>query len=264
MSELLNLNNKIIVDDALHALQCIQDNIIDLTITSPPYNKRQKAMGGMVKKVEYDSHDDNTPEHLYQENQINVLNQIYRITKEGCSMFYNHKCRWFDGNMIHPISWLSKTKWIIKQEITWDRIMATNIRGWRYWQIDEKIYWLYKPTQTNNVGEELLSMYGKLSSVWREPPERNSQHPAPFPLWMPVRIIKSIFHNQTNKLILDPYMGSGTTAVASSLLHHNYIGIDISENYKNMAEERIKNKYSEAYNLNKELSKYNIQYSFTL
>ena len=58
--------------------------------------------------------------------------------------------------MLHPIDWLRKTKWVIRQEIIWDRMIAANIRGWRFWQVDERIYWLYKPKNGNIIGEELL------------------------------------------------------------------------------------------------------------
>ena len=42
------------------------------------------------------------------------------------------------------MDWLRKTKWTVKQEIIWDRVIAANIRGWRFWQVEERIYWLYK------------------------------------------------------------------------------------------------------------------------
>ena len=264
MSEIDITPNQIILGNNLNILKTIPDNSIDLTITSPPYNKAQKGKGGMVPYVEYDVYDDSQPEDLYQYNQIEVINQIYRITKPGHSFFYNHKCRWDKGNMIHPIYWLAKTKWMIKQEIIWDRIMATNLRGWRFWQTDERIYWLYKPTEKDFIGKELASQDAKMSSVWREVPAHNSQHPAPFPLWLPLRIITAMFRNENDKLILDPYMGSGTTAVATSFLKHNYLGIEISENYQLLAQQRIKNKYSELKELHKELNKHTIQQKFSL
>lgn len=69
-----------------------------------------------------------------------MLNELYRITKPGGSFFYNHKIRWEKGLLLHPMDWLRKTNWIIRQEIIWDRMIAANIRGWRFWQVDERIY----------------------------------------------------------------------------------------------------------------------------
>ena len=107
------------------------------------------------------------PEQDYQTWQINVLNELHRVTKFGGSVFYNHKLRWVDGEMFHPYEWLSKTNWRIKQEIIWDRTLAANVRGWRFWQIDERIYWLYKPKGNHLVGQELESRHAKMSSIWR-------------------------------------------------------------------------------------------------
>ena len=75
-----------------------------------------------------------------------------------------------------------------------------------------------------------------MSSIWRFPPERNNPHPAPYPLVLPLRIIYSLFDNQKGTVI-DPYIGSGTTAVAAKLLGCDYICIDISDEYIKMAEE---------------------------
>ena len=134
--------NKIIQDDTLKVLKNLDSNSIDVSITSPPYNKQEKNKGWLVKNVKYDSYKDSKSEKEYEEEQISVINEIFRITKEGGSFFYNHKTRWEKGIMIHPMEWLLKTKWVVRQEIIWDRTIAANIRGWRFWQVDERIYWL--------------------------------------------------------------------------------------------------------------------------
>jgi modification methylase len=147
--------------------------------------------------------------------------------------------------MIHPMEWLLKTNWVIKQEIVWDRSIAANIRGWRFWQVEERVYWLYKPLNKTDYGTELLSKHALLTSVWRFRPEMNkltvNNHPAPFPVELPTRCIYSILDDSKDKLIIDPYMGSGTTAVVSKLLGHNYFGIDISKKYIDEANNRINN-----------------------
>ena len=116
--------------------------------------------------------------------------------KPGGSFFYNHKIRWDKGEMFHPMDWLRKTKWLIKQEIVWDRNIAANIRGWRFWQTEERIYWLYKPKDKKDFGVELMSKHALLTSVWRLRPEMDKSivfnHPAPFPIEIPTRCISSI------------------------------------------------------------------------
>lgn len=65
-------------------------------------------------------------------------------------------------------------------------MIAANIRGWRFWQIEERIYWLYKPKKDHHIGEELKSRHALLTSIWRFSPEKKNPHPAPFPLALPV------------------------------------------------------------------------------
>lgn len=254
----------IIVGDTLATLQQLPDDIIDITVTSPPYNKGEKHHGWLVSKVHYAANaPDNLPEDHYQEQQIAVLNELFRITKPGGSLFYNHKLRWHRGHLLHPITWLQRTLWTIRQEIIWDRMIAANIRGWRFWQVDERLYWLYKPIEANNIGSELKPNHAKLTSIWRFPPEKNNPHPAPFPLALPARCIYSVLDTATEKLVLDPYCGSGTTLVAAKLLKHHYLGIDIVPEYCDYALERLQNCHLEIPALHAELALHNTTKTFT-
>jgi len=248
--------NEILKGDVLEVLKQIDNDYFDLGITSPPYNKGLKG-GPIVKKVEYDVFEDNLPEDDYQHQQIDVLNELYRATKPGGSFFYNHRCRWDDGNMLHPITWLSKTNWLVKQEIIWNRKITGNLRGWRFWQTDERIYWLYKPENKNKVGEELKSKHARMTGIWEIMPENNNPHPAPFPIELPSRIIYSMFDdNMKDKVVIDPYMGSGTTAISCKLFGCNYVGVDISDTYIDMANKRIDNYESYREKHTKEVEKH--------
>lgn len=257
----MELKNKIICGDALETLRQFDNDFIDLGIASPPYNKGEKHKGWLVKNVKYDMTSDNIPEEVYQDYQVKVLNEIFRATKPGGSFFYNHKIRWVRGEMLHPMEWLLKTKWTVKQEIIWDRMIAANIRGWRFWQLEERIYWLYKPINKNKIGKELESKHALLSSIWRFPPERNNGHPAPFPLVLPARIIYSILDGKRG-LVLDPYMGSGTTCLAAKLLGANYIGIDISKQYVKDTERRLNNYKQYQQIIDEEIEKHTVEKTF--
>lgn len=260
--------NKIIQGNTLDILKTLPDNSIDMGVTSPPYNKGENKKGWLVKNVKYHNITDKLPETLYQQQQIDVLNELYRIIKPGGSFFYNHKIRWEKGYMIHPMDWLRQTKWTIRQEIMWDRMIAANIRGWRFWQVEERIYWLYKPVTIglqNNapdlIGNELKPKHALLTSIWRFPPEQKNPHPAPFPLALPIRCIYSIM-DENKGIIIDPYCGSGTTLVAAKILQHQYIGIEISEEYIQWAEKRLEN-YQEEKNIAiNEISKHTVTKTF--
>jgi len=257
-----NFMNRIIVGDTLRVLREIPSEILDMGVTSPPYNKGENKKGWLVKNVKYKDSIDKLHEDEYQENQIVVLNELFRTTKPGGSFFYNHKLRWERGFMLHPMDWLRRTSWTIRQEIIWDRLIAANIRGWRFWQVEERIYWLYKPVDKHYIGQELKPKHALLTSIWRFPPERRIPHPAPFPLVLPVRAIYSIMDDNKG-IIIDPYCGSGTTLVAAKLLGHDYIGIEISKEYADFAETRIANCENERKEALSEIVKHTVTRTFS-
>ena len=231
--------NQIVCGDVLEVLKTLPDESIDVGVTSPPYNKGENKKGWLVANVRYAHSTDKLPEETYQNWQVEVLNEIWRVTRPGGSFFYNHKIRWEKGTLLHPYAWVSKTKWLLRQELIWDRQIAANLRGWRFWQVDERIYWLYKPVGRHLVGEELKSRHALLTSIWRFPPERNNEHPAPFPLMLPLRAIYAVLDDARDKVVLDPFAGSGTTLLAAKILGHRYIGIEISPEYVQLAEHRL-------------------------
>jgi modification methylase len=241
----MEIKNNIVLGDVYDVLKTLEDNTFDMGVTSPPYNKQKNRKGVLVKDIKYSDITDNKNESEYQIEQIEILNELFRVIKDGGSFFYNHKVRWDKGEMFHPMDWLKKTDWTIKQEIIWDRQIAANIRGWRFWQVEERIYWLYKPLNNKDNGEELKSKHALMTSVWRLRPEMTKStvfnHPAPFPIEIPTRCVYSILDDKKDCNIIDPYMGSGTSAVVSKLLGHNYFGIDISEEYITNANYRINN-----------------------
>lgn len=253
--------NKIVYGDALTILKRIPDKIFDVGVTSPPYNKGERDKGWLVDKVIYNGYSDNLPEEIYQNQQIEILNELYRVTKPGGSFFYDHKLRWKRGVMLHPYSWVSKTKWVVRQEIIWNRKIAGNIRGWRFWQIEERIFWLYKPEGKSKIGKELNSKHALLTSVWEIFPEKEIKHPAPFPIELPTRCIYSVLDNNIGNVI-DPYAGSGTTLVAAKLLGCNYFGIEICKDYVNIAENRLSNCKKEEIKVQLELKKHVVTKTF--
>jgi site-specific DNA-methyltransferase (adenine-specific) len=262
MKRLAEFLNKVVVGDVLAILKEIPNESIDLIITSPPYNKRARMRGWLVNKEKYSHFDDHMPEDEYQEWQFRVLNELFRITKPGGSLFYNHKIRWEGGELLHPLLWVVDSEWTLRQEIVWDRGLAANMRGWRYWQVDERIYWLYKPVDGNIIGSELASRHAKLSSIWRiKPARRHEKHPAPFPVEIPTRIIHSLLMEKTS-VVLDPFCGTGTTLVASKLLGFNYIGIDVSPEYAELTKERIADMEQEKNKVVAEIAKHVIEDTF--
>lgn len=167
------------------------------------------------------------PEAEYQDWQVRVLLEMYRVAKEGASFFYNHKVRQFEGSIIHPMDWLrdERNPWTIRQEIVWDRGSTHNHSATLFWPEDERIYWLTKGKPTlpdRSIGR---------SVIWREHgPKPDTDHPAPFTPELPRMLIRAIGLD-IPMVVLDPFAGSCTTLRVALELGHSAIGVDISEEY---------------------------------
>jgi DNA modification methylase len=76
-------------------------------------------------------------------------------------------------------------------------------------------------------------------SIWQIPPESAKKvgHPAPFPVNLAARVIK--LYSYVNDVVLDPFVGSGSTCVAASRLKRHYVGFDISADYCRLSKQRI-------------------------
>jgi site-specific DNA-methyltransferase (adenine-specific) len=208
-------------------LDFIPDESVDLTVTSPPYNlgaSGHKWVG--VKEKEWGPHefyDDTMPENEYQDWQVKVLDEAWRVTKNSGSLFYNHRQRSQKKRGILPWEWIRRTKWEFIQRITWNRSSTHNHDPQRFWRIDEDIYWLCK-------GEPYFNKQcAKFGTVWTFPFSTNSPHAAPFPEELPTRCILAC--SKPGDLILDCYVGSGTTVRVASRLGRRAIGVDKEEKY---------------------------------
>lgn len=230
--------------DVLEGLRQLDDESIDLIITSPPYNKaglngKQKGKK-WVGTIDYggDFEIDNKTENEYQEWQIQILTECYRILKKDGSMFYNHKNRIIKGKgeISNPYSWIIKTDFKVRQEIIWDRGSTGDVNRRRYLPTTEKIFWLTK-SEKPIFDRKIDTPFKK--EVWSFPFSTNTEHPAPFPIELPNNIIHCI-KNDRNITVLDPFMGSGTVAVSAKQYNCNYIGFELLPEYIKMSEKRIR------------------------
>ena len=222
--------NKIYNMDCLDGMMLLEDNSIDLIITSPPYNLGENHHTGNKRFKAYDEYSDNLPEREYQRWQLEVLSECYRVLKVGGSMWYNHKNRIVKGKQITPYEWLLKSKFIIKQEIVWFN-RSQNFDKIRFYPMTERVYWLTKSTDTklNNVINHHDLFEWKAQGTERE-------HKRSFP----EKMIEDLLMCFEKGIVLDPFMGSGTTAVACYNLGFDYIGFEVSKEYCELAEKRLK------------------------
>jgi len=131
--------------------------------------------------------------------------------------------------MIMPTEWLGEFD--IRQLIIWDRNSTPNINPIGFYQTTEWIVWIKKEVPYFNPEQ------AKWKEVWGFKPDMNNDHPAPYPIEMPLRCILAT--SKEGDTVLDPFLGSGTTAVACKQLNRNFIGIEISEKYCEIARRRL-------------------------
>jgi len=153
---------------------------------------------------------------------------MLRICKGA--VFYNHKVRYAikrRGAVYHPVDLLRGFPlWC---EIIWKRSMCgQNVP--RFNAVDERIYQLQRPVVWNECG---------YTTVWEIDQERDRNgHPCPFPVEIPSRCIRST--TNPGNIVLDCFVGSGTTCVAAKQLGRKFCGIEINPDYCKIAEDRLR------------------------
>jgi site-specific DNA-methyltransferase (adenine-specific) len=233
---------KLILGDCLKSMYEIESNSIDVIVTSPPYNKKGLA-GGKIKpgnqvwkkfNIDYSEYDDNLSEEDYSEWMVNILNEMMRIIKVDGSIFFNHKPRRHKNKVHLPTDFISKSDLNIYQLIIWNRLSSPNIRKDVLLPCTEHIYWLCK-SKPKTYKDNIDSKFN--SEVWIINPDRGNKHPAPFPKKLVETCL--LLTSKEGDLVLDPFLGSGTTAVVSDELNRNFIGIELDEKYLNITKSRL-------------------------
>ncbi len=231
--------NKIICGDCLEVMREMPSESVDLVVTSPPYNLLNYTGGGArgarfgnmwpnaALQHGYSHYDDNMPHDEYVDWQYECLKEMYRLIKNDGAIFYNHKWR------IQGLRLMDRSDIIrdipVRQIIIWWRKGGINFNDGFFLPTYEVIYLIAKDKFKLTRGANTCG------DVWVFNPEKNNSHPAPFP----VALIDRIISSTKAKIVLDPFMGSGTTAIAALGLDRNYIGIELSPDYCKMAEDRI-------------------------
>lgn len=239
--------NRIIQGDCLQVLPTIESESVDIVITSPPYNIGAHQTGDF----KHNPYSDNLPEDVYQDQQIKVLNELHRIVKPTGSLFYNHKNRIVGELSLSPYEWIFRTKWLRKQELVWIN-GSPNMAKVRFYPFTERVYWLVKSPETklqnvlshpdywtikewqpvgsgNHELAKLRDAQGK---------EREVEHTRQFPLSMPLDILKCF---PEAKIVLDPYSGNHTVALAALMLGKQYLGIEQNPDFIELGNQRLYN-----------------------
>jgi modification methylase len=230
--------NQIICGDAVEVMGKMAPGSVDLVITSPPYNIRNSTGNGLKNgrggKWEnaalqhgYTHHDDCMPHDSYVAWQRQCLGAMMRVLSDDGAIFYNHKWR-VQGGLLQDRQDIV-AGFPVRQIIIWRRKGGLNFNPGYFLPTYEVIYLIAKP------GFRLAAKANRVGDVWEVTQEMRNPHPAAFP----VALIDRIVQSTTAATILDPFAGSGTTALSALNFGRNFIGIDISPEYCELARARI-------------------------
>lgn len=230
--------NKIVVGDAVKKMKQLPDESVDLVVTSPPYNLKNSTGNGMkdgrggkwanaALLDGYVGHADNLPHNEYVAWQRECLTEMMRVLKPDGAIFYNHKWR-VQAGLLQDRSDIVEG-FPVRQIIIWRRKGGINFNAGYFLPTYEVIYLITKP------GFKLAPKANAFGDVWEFSQEFDNPHPAPFP----VSLIDRIITSTTAEVVLDPFMGSGTTAIAAIDNERDFIGIELSAEYAKFARQRI-------------------------
>ncbi len=273
--------NSIICGDCLEVLSTLPDNSVDLIVTSPPYaDSRKKVYGGIVPKKYPEWFYPRSKEFLrvlkptgtfilnIKEKVVNgerhtyVLEIILGMRKQGwlwTEEFIWHKKNCYPG------------KWPNRFRDAWERCLQFN---------KEKQFKMYQENVMLPVGQWSKTRLKKLSTLDQVRFESKSNsgfgknianwlnrdmvfptnvlhlatecsyknHSAAFPIELPEWFIK--LFTEEGDLVLDPFVGSGTSAIAAARLGRNYIGIDLLKEYCEIAEKKLSEINNTIFNAN--------------
>jgi site-specific DNA-methyltransferase (adenine-specific) len=242
------LRNEIYCGDCLKLMRQMPANSVDLIVTSPPYNLLCSSGNGMKGKGYKcwpnpkllggyaGGYMDDMPYHLYVKWQRKCLRAMLRLIPDNGAIFYNHMWRVqkdLEQNRYEIIKGFP-----VRQTIIWDRRGGVNFNPHYFLPTHEVIYLICKPEFRLTAGKDPQHPRAAcaMGTVWSFKPESGkNSHAAPFPVELARRCIAST----DAKIVLDPFMGSGTTAVAARELGRDWIGIGSSAEYCEMARKRI-------------------------
>jgi site-specific DNA-methyltransferase (adenine-specific) len=262
--------NQIICGDCEKVLERFPDDCIDLIFTSPPYANQRKRTYGGVKPSEYvDWFMPKAEQFLrvlkptgtfilnIKERVVNgerhtyVLKLILEMRKQGwlwTEEFVWHKKNSYPG------------KWPNRFRDAWERLLQFNKRR-KFSMYQDAVMvpvgdWaetrLANLSETDKIRDEsnVESGFGKNVSNWADRkmvyPDNvvhmatecsNRNHSAAFPIDLPTWFIK--LFTVENDVVLDPFIGSGTTAAAAKQLGRHYVGIDVKREYCDLTMERV-------------------------
>ena len=238
--------NKIYNESCLTTLSKLEDDSIDVVITSPPYNMNLRIRKGeycsrqIVKEIstKYEGFADNLPIEEYNKFHSDVLRELLRVSN---LVFYNIQI--VTGSKRSIFKMIGDFSKNLKDIIIWDKGHAEPaIQQQVLNRQSELILVFEKDYPISRQFRSATFKRGTLSDIWKigkyKKKEKGQNHGAVFP----EELIKTIIENfsKKNDVIYDPFLGTGTTAVVAKKLERQYLGSELLKSYYKISQKRLK------------------------
>jgi len=238
-----------IYNDDFLKTRCVEENSVDLIVTSPPYNV----------DIRYGAYDDRIPHKIYLKFTKRWLGKAYRLMKNDGRFCLNIPLDKNKGGQqsvyADIISIAKKVGWKYHSTIVWNEQNISRRAAWGSWLSAtppyviapvEMIAILYKKRWKRARGNRKADINKKefmewTNGVWTFMGESRTRvkHPAPFPIELPRRCIK--LFTFVGDSVPDPFLGSGSTLIACALTNRKGIGVEIDKKYFDYFELHIVN-----------------------
>ncbi len=240
-----NIEEKVLDKIYLHSserMEELPDNSVHLMITSPPYNVSKE-------------YDQNLSLEAYLQLLHNVMRETYRVLVNGgraCINIANVGRKPYIPLSDYVSKIMTEIGFNYRGEIIWDKAASSGGScAWGSWKsasnptlrdVHEYILIFCKGNFKREKGEDTISRDDFLEwtkSIWKMQTEsaKRVKHPAPFPIELPHRLINLLSFK--GDIVLDPFIGAGTTALAAIKNQRHFIGYEVVEEYKIISEQRI-------------------------
>ena len=222
---------KLYKGDCLEVMKGIEAGSIDAIITDPPY--KVTTRGGYTNAGGMMLDDKMRKGKVFKENTLTIkewLPKLYEVLKDTghCYIMCNNK------NLYPFLDAVNDSDFHLVKTMIWAK--DNKIMSQAYMSQFEFVLFLRKGkfVKINNCGtSDLLQFPNKKT--------KDSDNKPIHPTEKPIDLMKVLIENSTkeNEIVLDPFLGVGTTAIASKETNRQYIGIELDEKYFNIAKERI-------------------------
>lgn len=254
--------DKIYNEDYNESLKKIDDKSIDLIMSSPPYNMVGKShrRGGYADSGRYDVYKDWKTEGQYLSDTCNLFNEFDRIIKDNGVVLYNFSYSVENPSMPYKLvaSIIENTNWDLVDTIIWKKKSCIPVPGQprrltRAWEFifvfarknEVLTFNVYKGVKTISpkTGQKFYNLFYNFIEAKNNDGKTNKINQATYSSELCEKLFR--IYAKEGDIVYDPFMGTGTTAIACMNCKLHYIGSEISKAQCDYAEERIKNNKAE-------------------